>query len=129
MQVIRNKLVEEPDDNDERKHHKACKPGALQYVIIHHLGEQPVAQAAIYMLRPSRPEVKHENGSDTPGMIIAVLPVEHAVFPIATSLIPPFASIIAVFVGIPVQNGRIAACSCINICRIRSQGVINDFSK
>jgi len=62
-------------------------------------------------------------------MVVAVLPVEHTVFPITASLVPPFACVIPVFLSISVQHGWISTGSGIQVCRIWGKGVVDDFAK
>lgn len=67
------------------------------------------------MLCPAGTEIEDIDGTDAPGMVIAVLPVKQTILPIASTLVPPLAGGIAVLIGIAVQDGRIACGACIEI--------------
>ena len=88
-----------------------------------------MTKTVFYMLRPACSEVEDINRSDTPRMIISVLPIEHTKLPIASTLIPPFARGVAVLFRVSVQDSRIPILTGILIDGIWSKGIVNDFSK
>ena len=65
-----------------------------------------MTQAALDVLGTSCAEIENEDGADTPRMVVAILPVEEAEFPIATSAVPPFTCGVAVFVSVFIQLCR-----------------------
>lgn len=79
------------------------------------------------MLRTSRAEVEHVNGADTPGVVVAVLPVEEAILP-DPSIIVPLARSIAVGISKLVDFVMPAATTRLIIHIIWHQGVADDSS-
>lgn len=73
--------------------------------------EKPTGHAAGDMLDEAGAQVVEADGADAPGMVVKVLPVEEAEFPVSSPLVPPLPCHIMMFLAVTVQQGRIAVLS------------------
>lgn len=61
--------------------------------------------AALDVLGALGAEVVDVDGADAPGVVVAVLPVEHTVLPIAAAVVPPFAGGVVIALAVAVEDG------------------------
>ena len=106
------------------KAHKGLQSDYVQ-VFQHSFVEEPVLHAAGDMLGTAGAEVEHVDGADAPGVVVTVLPVEEAILPDPTVVVP-LAHGIAVGISELVDFVMSTAATCLIIRKIGHQGVADD---
>ena len=96
---------DEPKNNNHCNYQKTSETRALQDVVYDNFGKQPVTESSVNMLCQSCSEIKHIDGAYAPRIVVGILPVKHAIFPVIMIAVPPFAGIISVLVCILVDDG------------------------
>lgn len=68
--------------------------------------KQPVCHAALDMLDETGAAVEDIDGTDAPGVVVQILPVEQAILPVAAVVVPPLARRVFVLLAVGVQGNE-----------------------